>query len=379
MRLNLDMNILRHMTDGVVVLDRYAQIVAFNKIAEPWTPRCQAMAAALKRLIDEERQGRLVLPLFIDMQMAPPNAPSQRADAWLCKNGRNEYAIFIVSPNPSLPTNASTCAQPKAHRNLLALVGGDVRGQLSKLRALMHPGGNQQAAAPAVIAQQCKRVEQLMQEVTDLSQLLEHDEVFAGERLLVPELIENVLVSLPANAKQSTVELHAGIDPLAPVYGNGAWLSYALRLLIVGMIDSAPPRTSVQLTTRQMGDFLVLTGRSSATRSVQSEATPAYTGTAEPESTDEVGANIQMMICKRIIDLHAGQLRVTSMPADASPLHAPSRIESFTLTLMTSVPANERSHASCADCRHVGQALSFASDMAQLIASTQTTISDRSL
>jgi signal transduction histidine kinase len=35
MRLNLDMNILRHMTDGVVVLDRYAQIVAFNKIAEP--------------------------------------------------------------------------------------------------------------------------------------------------------------------------------------------------------------------------------------------------------------------------------------------------------------------------------------------------------
>jgi hypothetical protein len=215
--------------------------------------------------------------------------------------------------------------------------------------------------------------------VTDLSQLLERDEVFAGERLLVPELIENVLVSLPPNAKQSTVEVHAGIDPLAPVYGNGAWLSYALRLLIVGMIDSAPPRASVQLTTRQMGDFLVLTGRSSATRSVQSDATPAYTGTTEPEPTDEDGANIQMMICKRIIELHAGQIRLTSMPTDTSSFQLPGRIESFTLTLMTSMPANERSHASCADCRHVGQALSFASDMAQLIASTQTTISDRSL
>ncbi len=380
MRLNLDMNILRHMTDGVVVLDRYAQIVAFNKIAEPWTPRCQAMAAALKRLIDEERHGRLVLPLFIDMQMVPPNnAPSQRADAWLCKNGRNEYAIFIVSPNPSLPTSAPTRTQPKAHRNLLALVRDDVRGQLSKLRALMHPGGNQQAAAPAVIAQQCKKVEQLMQEVTDLSLLLEHDEVFAGERLSVPELIENVLVSLPQNAKQSTVELHAGIDPLAPVYGNGAWLSYALRLLIVGMIDSAPQRTLVQLTTRQMGDFLVLTGRSSATRSMQSEATPACTGATEPEPTDEDAANIQMMMCKRIIELHAGQIRLTSMPADTSSFQPPGSIESFTLTLMTCMPASERSYAACADCRHVGQALSFASDMAQLIASTQTTISDRSI
>jgi hypothetical protein len=86
-----------------------------------------------------------------------------------------------------------------------------------------------------------------------------------------------------------------------------------------------------------------------------------------------------MMICKRIIELHAGQIRLTSMPTDTRSFQLPGRIESFTLTLMTSMPANERSHASCADCRHVGQALSFASDMAQLIASTQTTISDRSL
>jgi hypothetical protein len=85
------------------------------------------------------------------------------------------------------------------------------------------------------------------------------------------------------------------------------------------------------------------------------------------------------MMCKRIIELHAGELRVSGISVDASPFLAPSRIESFVLTLMTSMPANERSHASCADCRHVGQALSFATDMAQLIASTQTTISNRSL
>ena len=379
MRLNLDMNILRHMTDGVVVLDRYAQIVAFNKIAEPWAPRCQAMSAAIKRLIDEERQGRLVLPLFIELQTGPSSAAHQRADAWLCKNGRNEYAIFIVSPNPALQTNAATPVHTKTQRNLLALVGGEVREQLSILRALIPAQGSLQPAAPEIIAQQCKKVEQLMQEVTDLSQLLEHDEVFAGERLSVTDLIENILLSLPPHANQATIELQPGTDPLGPVYGNGAWLSYALRLLIGAMITGAPRRTSVQLTTSQMGNFLVLTGRSSANRAGHSAPALSKIGTTGPAPVDEEAASIQMMMCKRIIELHAGQLRVTSMPTDASPLPMPNRIESFTLTLMTSMPANERSHASCADCRHVGQALSFATDMAQLIASTQTTISDRSL
>jgi hypothetical protein len=379
MRLNLDMNILRHMTDGVVVLDRYAQIVAFNKIAEPWAPRCQAMSAAIKRLIDEERQGRLVLPLFIELQTGPSSAAHQRADAWLCKNGRNEYAIFIVSPNPALQTNAPTPVHTKTQRNLLALVGGEVREQLSILRALIPTQGSLQPKAPEIIAQQCKKVEQLMQEVTDLSQLLEHDEVFAGERLSLPDLIENILLSLPPNTNQSTIELQARTGAMGPVYGNGAWLSYALRLLIGGMMTDAPPRTSVQLGMRQMGDFLVLTGRSSINGARPSEPISMRTGPTHSETTINEAASIQMMMCKRIVELHAGELRVTGISVDASPFLAPSRIESFVLTLMTSMPAHERSHASCADCRRVGQALSFASDMAQLIASNQTTISDRSL
>jgi hypothetical protein len=46
---------------------------------------------------------------------------------------------------------------------------------------------------------------------------------------------------------------------------------------------------------------------------------------------------------------------------------------------MTSLPANERSNVSCADCSVVRQQLSYASDMAQLIASNKTTVFDRSL
>ena len=383
MRLNLDMNILRHMTDGVLVLDRYAQIVAFNKIAEPWVTRCQAMSAAIKRLIDEERQGRLVLPLFIDLQMGQNNAAPRRTDAWLCKNGRNEYAIFIVSPTPSThlsaPAPAPAPAKTKRQHNLLTLMGGEVREQLSILRALMQPNGGPQSATQGVIGQQCEKVEQLMQEVTDLSQLLEHDEVFAGERLSVPKLIENILVSLPPNANRTTAELSASTDNLGPVYGNGAWLGYALRLLIGGLIASAPRRSIIQLATRQMGDFLILTGRASSARGGPIGPASSQTEPDDQGPENEHAANIQLMLCKRIIELHAGQLRLTKMPPGASSAHDHSTIESFTLTLMTSMPANERSRASCADCSVVRQQLSYASDMAQLIASNKTTVFDRSL
>ena len=379
MRLNLDMNILRHMTDGVLVLDRYAQIVACNKMAEPWSPRCQAMSAAIKRLIDEERQGRLVLPLFIDLQMGQRNTSIDRADAWLCKNGRNEYAIFIVSTNPAMPARPVAPAQIKGRHNLLTLMGSEVREQLSILRGLMPSKTDPQTTAQSAIALQSEKVEKLMQEVTDLSQLLEHDEVFAGERLSVTDILENVLVSLTPNANRTTVELLANNDKLGRVYGNSAWLSYALRLLIGALVAGAPPRTAIELATRQMGDFLILTGRAKGARSGQPAREFPDTGSDELEPPDEHAFNIQMMMCKRIIELHAGQLRLTSLPSDGAPFHTPTNIESFTMTLMTSMPANERRHASCADCSVVRQQLSYASDMAQLIASTQTTIFDRSL
>jgi hypothetical protein len=379
MRLNLDMNILRHMTDGVLVLDRYAQIVAFNKIAEPWTPRCQAMSAGIKRLIDEERLGRLVLPLFIDLQAGQRIASAQRADAWLCKNGRNEYALFIVSSNPADPLKAPAPGQPKRQHNLMALMGGEVREQLSILRALLQPKNGHPPTGPGNIAMQCKKVEQLMQEVTDLSQLLEQDEVFAGERLSIPDLIENILISLPPNANHSTIGLNAGTDQLGPVYGNSAWLSYALRLLIGALITSAPPRSVIQLATRQMGDFLILTGRANTTRLGQVAPARSPASHTDPEAADEHTANIQMMMCRRIIELHAGQLKLTNMPDASDPRDTPNGIESFTLTLMTSMPTNERSNASCADCSVVRQQLSYASDMAQLIASNKTTVFDRSL
>lgn len=379
MRLNLDMNILRHMSDGVLVLDRHAKITAYNKVAEPWAPRCQAMSVGLKRLIDEERQGRLALPLFFDLQMGAKNLSSQRAEAWLCKNGRNEYAIFVVAQKQTAPAISDAPSPSERRPNPLALLGGEVREQLSALRGHLHSYFDPQSAAPEALVQHCKKIEQLMQEVTDLSQLQEHDAVFASERMSISELVESTLLKFPPNANQATVELRTSTDKLGPVYGNGIWLGYALKTLISSLVAGAPPRASLELVVRQMGDFVILTGRANSTRPGHPATVLSKIRPGVAEATDGQEANLQLMICKRIIELHAGQLRLSLMPADTLSLTAPACIESFTLTLMTSVPANERSRASCADCRHVRQEIAYASDMALLISKHSNSLFDRSL
>jgi hypothetical protein len=379
MRLNLDMNILRQMTDGVIVLDRYAQIISFNKIAEPWAARCQAMSAALRRLIDEERQGRLVLPIYLDLSYGQKALAPRRADAWLCKNGRTEYAIFLIVMGAAGAAIPVTTSPAKRSNNLLTLMGSEVREELTQLRDLLNAKGGIALAGPEAILKQCHKVEHLMQEVTDLTQLLEHDEVFAGERLSITDIVQNILLVLPPHANQASVVLHESVDALGPVYGNGAWLSYALRMLIGSLLSSAPPRTTIELTTRQMGNFLILAGHVNGFKRSAHDAVATQAHDADAQPSDQHGASIQMMMCRRIIELHAGQLRLAHLPDEGTGVRHGASLESFTLTLMTSVPANERSHTSCVDCRHVRQEIAYAADLAELTSSTPTTLSDRSL
>ena len=368
MRLNLDANIVRHMHDGLIVLDHHAQIASFNRPAERWVTRCREMAPAFKRLIDEERKGRLTLPAHIDLQINSLIPSRNLTEAWLCKNGRNEYAIFVVSQPGSVVACALPAPAPKRQFQQLALIGGEVRDQLARVRNLLESVPTK--AAPPLV-QQCRVAERLMQEVADLSLLQDCDQVFCDERLSIPDIVENILASLPAEAKHSVVELRTDTELTGPVYGNSAWLSYALRLLIMSLINSTPPGATVEIRTHQMGDFLVLTGRANGNRfeAVAPPSTPAETDLVQASTLLE--SSIQMMICKRIIELHAGQLRCITLPSPDTESSA-SGIESFTLTLMTGLPEHERSRVSCQGCRHVQQELAYAQDIAQLLSDTRT-------
>jgi hypothetical protein len=376
MRLNLDMNILRHMSDGVITIDRFGQIMALNKIAEPWAERCEARSSLIKQFIDAERRGQIVFPVALELPDQRNASERESTDAWLCKNGPDDYAIFIVAKKAQPASTPAHQSPRKKQPSMVSMMTDAVRDQLAALRDMLHTKVQAQSMTTGDLMVHCQKVEKLMHEVTDLAKLLDRDDVFAGERLALADIIGNLLIVLPPSPRHVTVSLRASKDATGPIYGDSAWLSYALRLLIDNLVEHAPPHTAIELATQQMGGFVILTGRSAAPSAWYHAVPDQPTETPGTERLGRTASNMQLMMCNRIVELHAGQLRLNRMTDENG---APGNLESFTLTLTTSVPILDRSHVNCEECRHARHELTYAADMADLISSTQTTISDRSL
>lgn len=159
------------------------------------------------------------------------------------------------------------------------------------------------------------------------------------------------------------------------MYGHAVWMSYALRVLFEALQASAPGGSQVSVSTRQMGNFVLLVGRVVASIDahkthpiVQTTAQPGDTGRATQASAQSPrDPQVRWLMCRRIIALHAGQLKLETLPpeAGADPTNPP--IESFTLTLATGQPMHERSRASCNGCTHVLQAQAYAADLALVL------------
>ena len=63
MRLNFNMPMLERMSEGVVLLNRQAQVVAHNAASSAWIALCRDKEAALKILIEQATMGRVELPV----------------------------------------------------------------------------------------------------------------------------------------------------------------------------------------------------------------------------------------------------------------------------------------------------------------------------
>lgn len=108
MPLRLDTFLLVKLSDGVILLDRQAQVLGHNGAGEPRVPRCYAMLGALKVLINEEVHGRVALPIRINL-WASIKTGEQPAVAWLVQNGHRGYAVLV-------PAQQRTAPPPKSRK-----------------------------------------------------------------------------------------------------------------------------------------------------------------------------------------------------------------------------------------------------------------------
>lgn len=346
MRLNFDIQQIETMSEGVVLLDNRAAVKAYNSAARAWLPECLGLTSSLQALITSEQAGRLLFPVAVSLQGTWGEQAPGKVDAWLCKDGRWNYALFIARPTLAQEFKSS-------ETRFVSLIGAEARQEMALLAELLRSRGDRDA-----ILVQSARVERLLIEIDQLVALFQRDGLFLADRLSLRDLLKEILPGLPRQRGESAIsyKLVEAANSLGTVYGDAAWLGYAFRQLLAELGASAPARAQVVLRLRQFGDFIFISGNVQS--SPGSRHAPGRAGAQD--SNAPMVRDIRLQMSRRIIELHGGHLKL--IDADSG-----KGIESFTLDLLTGMPEAEHRRTSCAECPHVLQSYSYAEDISSLL------------
>lgn len=370
-RQNFDLPLLDMLAEGVILIDRKAQVLSHNQAAGPWLKQAQAMQGVLKDLLDLESRGRVKLPVKLGLWSGKTADDEHPGEAWLMMDGRRGNAICIVPGKGDARVVDEWAQWPAAEQNLLRLLGDEARSQITALRSMLSAQVEGVSHDTVAIAAQSRRVESLLRELSDLSLLMQRDDVFADERLNLGELVRAALppATLQADPEQAAFFMTQEGGTQGTVYGHAAWMQYALRVLLEALRGSAPARSQINIHMHQMGDFVIITGHVGAIADRRAgEAVPAQAlADDKPAPTPWRDSQVRWLMCRRIIALHGGKLKLALLPIGAGDDAGNPPIESFTLTLCTGQPINERSRVSCNSCRHVLQEQAYAFDLSQLL------------
>jgi hypothetical protein len=200
-----------------------------------------------------------------------------------------------------------------------------------------------------------------LRQVSDLAQLQQRDAVFCSERFQLGTAVRGLIGRLPQRDGEISYVINDD-KKAAQIYGEQAWFEQAMESLLTRLAEGCPPKGRVRIDLRQTGDFVSIFAFAGSAPA----NTAAYCPSCDRQSTLRQPANLQMEICRRIIELHGGQLKI-KMLGDGSEGDLSRAIESFSIALPTSLPTADRSLASCAECRITYQSLQYAEDLAALM------------
>ncbi len=368
-RLNFDAPLMDTLSEGVILLDHLAQVTTHNQAALPWVKQIMARSSAIKVLIDLEVRSRVKLPVKLGNWQVRTDDDKVTASVWLIRNGRRDYAIYIAPSPENTGDREELRANSVAEKSFLLLLGEEARAQLCALQMLLNPQAGNSMRDIEAVGSQSQSVLTLLQQLSDLTLLMQRDEVFADERLDLPTLINGSFPPVSPDPDQPRFELTQDGSGLGVVYGHAAWMSYALRVLFDALQDSAPVRSLVAVSLRQLGNFVVLTARvtnATARRKVR-PVVATHSGESSAAKSPLSDDSVRWLMCRRILALQGGQLKLEVLPLGPSQDPANPPIESFTLTLATGLPLQERSRESCSSCRYTLQAQAYATDLSQLL------------
>jgi signal transduction histidine kinase len=358
MNLELDMRLVEQMVEGVIQLNPDGLVTDFNRAARPWIRLCLAAAPKLQQLIRQVADGSLKAPVAVDIGTL---TDAGAVAIHLCKREPKGYVLFVTPVQPSVVPPALE----ERDADFFRLLDQETRHELSVLRDQLAGAQRGEPARDDAVRQATDRVSRLLVAFDQLAQLHQIDAFNQGARLSLPTLIEDVLQEMPRQKCDYRVRTEPASSPQATgvLYGDANWLKCALRSLLEGLGDSAPPHSQIELRVRQNGGYTVLSSHffhAAGAGRTQAGAAPGAS------TILRLDAGIRTQICRRILELHGGRLSVTHT-GTALEGGQGEGIESFDLVLPISAPGQAGSLAACANCPAGKQAEKYAQDLAFLI------------
>lgn len=367
MLLNFDPTLLDQMAEGIIVLNHQAVVLHHNTAGKRWLAACRESRQTLRRLIAEDLTGRTPFPVCANFLLENVPSRPEGATAWLLNNGQHAYALVVLTPLLQ-PKGIEHRTDLSAH-HYVTLLGEQVRQQIAQFQVRAEA-----TALPPALKNQLFQMDALLQEMADLAMLLQRQQVFASERIDLAQLLKSCLSRLALQeARAARHHLEADSVTQGSIYGDAHWLAYAFDILLSGLTRGMVPNSHLQISVRQVGDFVVVTGRDVYGNTARPAGTPPHGAAAAAPShavsRDPARTNSRMVMTQRILELHSGQLKLSFLPGPVvaeTGLAAP--IESFSVTLLTGLPRHERSRATCTQCPFSLQAQAYAQDIAELMA-----------
>ncbi len=372
MNLTLNALLMEKMTEGVILLDGNGQLVDYNRAAWPWVKQYQACANELGGVIGQIVAGTAQAPVNIGW-MHPASA--NNTEFHLCRSGSQGFAIFIAKH--AMP--AAATAQTPQQDSFLSLMGEGFRHEFSDLRQQLDAAQPHSPAETDLLQKQSMRLSRLLVAMDQLCELQQSNPFSMGERVGLQDIITSVIAKLQARRSDYSINNALSGDAQAQgmLFGHAAWLQVAIQGLLEGIGDCAPADCRIEIRVRQNGAFVVMTGNASRFFSARTTLANARCTTSPTLTTD---TDLRLAICRRIIELHRGQLKIVFQESNqaAGDLRG---IESFTLILPTGAPLRTAGAGDCANCLFPQQAEMYAQDLAHLLPRRPmgSTVSDEEL
>jgi hypothetical protein len=358
--MTLDKAVINSLLDGIVLLDKQGVITDLNHAAHPFLKQCIENQSHIRDWVADASKGNLSLPAEVDLFDAGDDSSGTMRKITLCLNGLRGFALVIqrqaLAEGEIDPGGA----------DVVPLIGAHMQAQLRSTAELLHcfvPTGLEAEE----LRKQARYLEAVLQEIAALAELRGRDEIFSEDRFLLASVVRDLLPRLPRQSGTEAISyvVDDGNSNQGAIYGNRGWLTQALHTLMLRLADGCPPSGQVRVELRQIGDYIVMVGNFGAKFPSLFQPSPlrAFRG------SDLKLGGISMEICRRIIELHGGQMRLKIVSGAGDENEAASAaLGSFTLTLPTGIPEADRSRVSCAECRITFQAMQYARDLAEMMA-----------